>query len=95
MIAVNGTPLLKDFPNTAISGLTLYFLCNPPNVSLKPEVHSSKMSTIPFFLDKFLTFFKKFFLGFSFLCTSINMVPIFFFESTRFFKDLKSLYLKV
>ena len=42
----------------AISGLILKVLCSPPRFFLKPDVHSSNINTILFFLVICLTFFK-------------------------------------
>jgi len=51
-------PFPKALLKIAISGSTSYFLCNPPNVSLKPEVHSSKIKIILFSSARSLTFSK-------------------------------------
>ena len=61
---------------------------------LNPDVHSSKIKTILFFVASSLTFFKKFFFGFSSLSTSIIIVPI-FLSLTVLFNSSKSLYLNV
>ena len=65
-----GYPFPIDFPNKAKSGFTPNFLCIPPNVSLNPEVHSSKIKIIFFSVASFLNFFTNLISVSLFLVTS-------------------------
>ena len=63
IIVPKGKPLDVAFEKTAMSGLILIFLWNPPFVTLQPTVISSKMRGILNFFVSCLIFLINFIFG--------------------------------
>jgi hypothetical protein len=68
--AVIATPLPRAFPNIVISGDIDVFKCITLNVSLRPDVHSSKIKTVAALSHNLLTRSRQPLAGGAFRCTS-------------------------